>query len=266
MKLKAFKHVEREYCGMFNVKVWEETFKEYFNRKIKKINNDIENYNLPKANSCLSELKKDTRKTFYRRGVASIVGGSLGFYAYILGTILYTRYKAGSSQELADRLREYASSQGFDDYHKFVDDVNANVTTRTTGGLFNKSTEYFYSSPEYQNWFSNIEIIKDDVYHNVQESVEQTFICSWAIVGVIALCCSPFVVSHLKERHYIKIIEKMEQELNLNDKVKEKGLKYRLQPTKDERAMRAAEKTLFKEEREHTQTVGGFDNEEEHER
>ena len=227
MKLKAFKHTYREYdveARLEVVKSYEETFKEHFNRKSKKINNDIENYNLLKARRGLYKLDNDKEWTFYWRDTLSMCGGFLGFVTYFMGIAMYTKYKAENSQELADRLREYASSQGFDDYHQFIEEVEANLTKRISGGLFHHRIEYIYSSPEYQNWFNNIEIIKDDVYRNVQESVEQTFFSAGAIVLVTALCCAPYIVTRLQKRHYDKLIEKMEQ--NLSDKEKEKGIEH----------------------------------------
>lgn len=254
-RLLGLRHIEREYGGRFGtevVKVWEETFKQYFKRKSEKINSNIEDFNLKEADYDLKRLRKETEDAYLDRSMASALGGILGFFVLCgLAPGMYVKNKAKNSQELADRLSEYASSQGFDDYHKFLDDVSANVTTKTSGGLFGGHTEYFYSSPQYQDWFSNIEIIKDDVYRNVEDSVMQKFFGTGAVVPVVLACFMPLIVCVIQQYRYNNMIEKMQH--NLDERKKEEDAiidEYMPRLRKDESELTEKEKAKIKVSRE----------------
>ncbi len=254
-RLLRFKHIECEYGGRFGtevVKVWEETFKQYFKRKSERISSNIKDFNLKEANEDLNKLKKETKEAFADRDTVSIFGGVLGSFVLCgFAPIMYAKNKAKNSQELADRLSEYASSQGFNDYQKFVDDVNANVTTKTSGGLFSGHTEYFYSSPEYKDWFSNIEIIKDDVYQNMKDSVMQKFIGSGAIVAVAVACFMPLIVCVIQQHRYNNMIEKMRQDLDEKQKEEDAIIdEYMPKLRKDESELTEKEKADIKVYRE----------------
>ena len=190
-------------------------FNQYFKEKKERIELNLERGNLGECVKDIDDIKLQVKLEYYFKKTATMIIAP--FASLICGVFLpkaYAGHKAGNSQELADRLSEYASSQGFDDYQKFVDDVNANVTTRTNGGFFNRSTEYVYSSPKYEDWFNNITIINDNVTKEFTDNMMANFYGCGAGVAVVMACFMPCIVTLLKEHHYNIVIKAMQNELD----------------------------------------------------
>lgn len=136
------------------------------------------------------------------------VSGISAMGAFLLGFIWFgskCAEKALNSQQFADRVAEYASSQGFADGNAFLEDVRNNTIT--------KGTHYEYTSPTYEEWGQSIHEIENSVTHDFMGNEAVDFFTSIPSVSVFAISLIPYGYATVKWKMFKRKMRKLGAEI-----------------------------------------------------